>query len=168
MKLIEELQKMKTMKIVSILVIIVGFSQCGSLKFEQHPPFKITSAVYQNWSGGQPGVKGMNVKITYTSNKTIEFDSLYFEKRAVDLQIKDSKTNKLVVGYFTSNETNDLIFDANPVKELQNPIPSMKQFPFELEKNEAVISYKIKGKIKYFKVSSVKKEKNLFFPSAPK
>lgn len=156
------------MKIILAVVIILGFSQCGSVKFDQHPPFKITSAVHHNWTGGQPGVKGMNVKIAYTANQNIEFDSIYFEKRVVDLQIKDSKKNNLVVGYFSSNETNNIIFDANPVKELQNPIPIIKKFPFQLKENEAVISYKIKGKIKYFKIASVKKEKNLVFPSERK
>lgn len=156
------------MKIILTVFIIVCFSQCASVTFEEHTPFKITSAVYQNWSGGAPGVNGMNVKINYTSNKTIEFDSIYFQKRVVDLQIKNSKINNLVVGYFISVETSDIIFDANPVKEMHNSAPTIKKIPFQLKENEAVISYKIKGKIKYFKIASVKKEKSLFFPSIPK
>jgi hypothetical protein len=74
----------------------------------------------------------------------------------------------LVVGYFISVETSDIIFDANPVKEMHNSVPTIKKIPFQLKENEAVISYKIKGKIKYFKIASVKKEKSLFFPSIPK
>ena len=159
---------MKTMKMVSIFLIIVGFSQCGSLNFEKNPPFKISSAVYQNWSERQAGVQGINVKIAYSSNRTIEFDSIYFSKRIVDLQIKDSKAGKMVVGYFITNQRKDMILDENPIRELENPVPIIRSFPFELDENEAVISYKFKGKIKYFKIASIKKEKSLFLPSALK
>ena len=62
---------------LSIFLIIVGFSRCGSLNFEKNPPFKITSAVSQNWSERQAGVQGINVKVAYSSNKTIEFDLLF-------------------------------------------------------------------------------------------
>lgn len=152
------------MKILLALLIIVSFSQCASVTFEQNPPFQVTDATYQNWFRGQSGVHGVNVKIFYTANKTIEFDSIYFEKRGVRLQIKNSKTTKLVVGYFVPNKINDIILDANSVKESQNSGPTTKKTPFQLKDNEAVISYKIRGKIKYFKILFVKKEKTLFFP----
>ena len=74
----------------------------------------------------------------------------------------------MVVGYFITNQQRDMILDENPIRELENPVPIIRSFPFELDENEAVISYKFKGKIKYFKIASVKKEKSLFLPSALK
>lgn len=160
---------MKKMKILSILVIIYGFSQCGSLKLEENPPFKITSATYTSWVGGVPGVSGKNVKITYTSNKNIEFDSIYFSKRKAKLEINTTKNQKMIVGHFnTSSQKRDVILDIDPRKELKNEIPEIKNFPFKLNENEAVISYKIKDKTKYFKIKSLKKGERIFFPSAPK
>jgi hypothetical protein len=136
------------MKILSILIIILGFSQCASLKLEENPPFKITAATYTKWVGGQPGVKGMNVEITYTSNQNMEFDSLYFRKRITSLEDRNSGNKKMSIAYFKTSD--------------------VKNFPFELNDDEAIISYKINDKIKYFKIKSVKKGKPMFFPSAPK
>lgn len=154
---------MKTMKILSILTIIFGFSQCGSLKFEKNPPFKIISAVAQNWSGGQPGVRGTNININYSSDINIEFDSVYYLNKVVKLENKKSKENKLVVGFFNRSSINrDLILDLDSKKEINNTVPEVKKFPFDLKDNEAVISYKIGDKIKYYKIVSVKKGKSRF------
>jgi hypothetical protein len=157
------------MKILSILAIIFGFSQCGSLKLEDNPPFKITSAVYTNLSGGQPGVKGIDVQIIYTSKNVIEFDSIYFAKRIAKLEVNKIDAQKMIIGHFnTSTIKRDIVLDSNPTKEINNEVPEIKKFPFELNENEAIISYKIKGKTKYFKIKSVKRGKPIFYPSAPK
>ena len=154
---------------LSILTIIFGFSQCGSLKFKDNPPFIITSATYVDWVGGQPGIKGTNVKINYTSDTDIKFENVYFQNRITKLQTKKAISGKLVIGYFsTSTRQNEIVLDANPVKELNNPIPETQKFPFDLKENEAVISYRIKGKIKFHKIKSLNKEKFISFPSPAK
>jgi hypothetical protein len=157
------------MKFLSIIAILFCFTQCGSLKLEENPPFKITSAVYTNFSGGQKGVSGMNVKIMYTANETIEFDSIYFSKRIVKLEIQKGNDIKMIIGHFNTSTINrDLVLDANPKKEINNKVPEIKEFPFDLEDNEAIISYIINDKRKYFKIKSIKKGKAAFFPSVPK
>lgn len=155
---------MKPIKILSFLIIIIGFSQCASLKFEKKPPFKITNAVYKNWVGGQPGVSGINVKITYSSAQKIQFDSIYFLNKAAKLEAKDVNKNTEVYGYFyISSLNNDIILDSDPTKEMNNPIPKIKNFPFELKENEAVISYTIKGNTKYYKIKSLVKQNSINF-----
>ncbi|MBU3011168.1 hypothetical protein KO506_07120 [Polaribacter vadi] len=154
---------MKTIQISSILIIVFVFSQCGSLQFDKTPPFKIIAATYTNWVGGQPGVRGTNVKVQFTSTKRIQFDSIYFDNKVAKLQTKNSNDN-LLIGYFnTSSIKRDIILDANPIKELKNSVPKIKKFPFDLEENEVVISYKIKDKIKYFKIIGLKKVKSTNF-----
>ena len=152
------------MKYLSILMCVILFSQCRSVKFDNTAPFEITSATYQNWLGGQPGVSGTKVKIIYKANKTIQFDSIYFSNKVAKLEAKDANRNTVVFGYFkTSSFKNDLILDDNPIKELNNPIPGIRKIPFELKENQAVISYIIKGKIKYYKIQNLIKEKTLTF-----
>lgn len=149
---------MKTIKFLSILTILVSFSQCASVKFDEHPPFEITSAVYENWIGGQPGVSGINVKIHFSSNRVIEFDRIYFRNKVTKLRPRKAKLAKLIIGYFnTSIRQNDLVLDENPTKEMNNPIPELEKFPFKLKQNQAVISYKINEKIKYYKIKSLEK-----------
>jgi hypothetical protein len=159
---------MNAMKILSILAIIFGFSQCGSLKLEENPPFTINSATYINWSGGQQGVKGMNLKIEYSSTSKIDFQNVYFADNVAKLEDKSFKKSKIVVGFFSSNEKRDIVLDSNTKKEMNNTLPDNSKIPFELKENEAVITYKINDKIKYFKIDDVKKGKPVFYPSAPK
>tara|TARA_R110001592_G_scaffold9619_2_gene50964 strand:- start:22 stop:516 length:495 start_codon:yes stop_codon:yes gene_type:complete len=159
---------MKTLKIFAILITILLFSQCASAKFEENPPFTITSAIYNNWSGGQPGNRGINVTITYTSLYPVEFDSIYFSKKIMKLESTKTKEKKIIIANFVSSVKPDIILDVNSSKEINNTVPDIKKFPFELNQNEAIISYILKGKTKYFKVKSIKKGKSVFYPKAPK
>lgn len=99
-EIVSEIVEMKRMKILSILVFIFGFLQCGSLKLEEKHPFKIQSAISTEWSGAQLGSRGMDVKIIYSSDKNIEFDSIYFSKRMVKIESYIIKGQKMIVGHF--------------------------------------------------------------------
>ena len=122
------------MKILSILVFIFGFLQCGSLKLEEKHPFKIQSAISTEWSGAQLGSRGMDVKIIYSSDKNIEFDSIYFSKRMVKIESYIIKGQKMIVGHFNISTLKwDLILDANLIKEINNKIPYFKRYPLKLK-----------------------------------
>lgn len=150
------------MKFLSILTIIIGFSQCGTTKLIKNPPFKIESATYTNWVGGVPGVSGTNVEITLSEKATIVFDSLFFRKRATKIDVKQH----ILVAYFnTSNRKKyDVILHSDSKKELKNKIPKPDSFPFELKENEAIISYKVDNKTKYFKIENIEKLKTDHLP----
>lgn len=159
---------MKALKIFAILITILLLSQCASAKFEENPPFTITSAIYNNWSGGQPGNSGINVTITYASLYPVKFDSIYFAKKIIRLEHTKTKEKKMIIANFVSAVKPDIILDVNSSKEINNTVPENKKFPFELNQNEAIISYSLKGKTKYFKVKSIEKGKSVFYPEAPK
>lgn len=159
---------MKIGKLFAVLFLVVAFSKCATTQFEQNPPFAITSAVYNNWSVKSTGAKGMIVNIGYDSKYVIKFDSIYFSKRAEKLSISKVKDKKLISAIFSSIVKPDIILDENSSKELQNQFPEIKKLPFELKQNEAIISYKIKDKTKYFKIKSIKKGKTIFYDSIPK
>lgn len=149
---------MNTMKMLSIFAIVFTFFQCGSSKFVTNPPFKINSAEYNTWVGGLPGVSGINVKIKLKEKSTIQFDSLYFKMRVTKVETKNSTL--LIANYSTSKKNpSDIILDIDPKKELKNQIPRQQTIPFELEENEAVLSYQFKGKTRYIKIKDIKKSK---------
>lgn len=152
------------MKYLFLFVSTFLITQCKTVQFDTHPPFKITKAIYKNWSGGQPGVSGTNVFINYTSENTIVFDSIYFKNKVTKIAFIKSENSKQIAGYFnTSTRKNeDIILHQNATKELKNKIPKTKKIPFELKQTEAVISYKEKGKTNYFKVT-LEKEKSDFY-----
>ncbi len=159
---------MKTFKFFATLLILVGFSECATTQFEQNPPFTITSAVYNNWSVKTTTHKGMTVNIGYDSKYVMKFDSIYFSKRAEKLTMSKVKEKKMISAIFSSTEKPDIILHEKSTKEIHNTFPEIKKMPFELKQNEAIISYKIKDKIKYFKIKSIKKGKTIFYDSIPK
>ena len=149
---------MKAIKIISALCITFIFLQCASTNFEKQPPFKISSATYNNWIGGLPGVRGTKVEIHLSQKNQITFDSLFFKNSKTKIEKKEVKGEIILIGHFNTQRNQDIILDANPIKELKNKIPKPDKFPFDLKKNEAVISYQLKGKTKYFKVKDIQKQ----------
>jgi hypothetical protein len=159
-------KKMKTLKTLMALLIIVSFTNCGGTKFTKNPPFIITSATYNHWVGGVPGVSGTNVRISYTAESSVVFDSIYFLKRSLKLEQRESKGTKLIMGYFKNNDPSlkaDYILHVIVEKEMRNKPPVLNNFPFELKENEVVISYKEGGRTKYFKIKSLKSVQSEFF-----
>ena len=161
---------MKVIKLVSITIIIVNLSLCRRINIEKEPPFQLEKSAYNNWVGGQPGVKGIQLVIALRENSTIAFDSVFFQKRATKIEINIVDEKMLLIGHFnTSNRLNsDLVLDINITKEIKNSVPEIKKFPFELKDNEAIISYKLDGKTNYFKIKNIEKSTPVFFPRAAK
>ena len=79
---------MKTIKILSILVILLGFSQCGGSTLVKNPILKVEKAFYNNWFGGQPGVRGTKVEIHLKDASEVIFVALYFQGKIFSLDVK--------------------------------------------------------------------------------
>lgn len=156
---------MKIMKLFSLLVLTISFTQCASMQFEKTPPFTIKGASYVNITGGMPGNNSTDVKIAFSSPKKVVFEKLYFMNKIIDVTIETKENSKYIIGrhYYSSGNTKyDLQLHDDPKKEYGNTTPKAeKKFPFELKENEAVLSYKEAGKTKYFKIENIKKGKDV-------
>ena len=157
---------MKKIKQVFLLpisaIIIMSFSQCSSAQFDKKAPVTITDAYYKNWVGGIPGVKGVLITIKAKAPETdIIFDSIYFNNKMVKLNSQLQKNELILTGNFIVRSKTDLIvMHADPKEEFGNKPPNISnKIPFELQDNEAVISYFIKSKKRYYKLYNIKKEK---------
>ena len=149
---------MKALKIILLSCITFLLFQCGSRNFNKKSPFKVQSATYYNSATDLQENTNSNLYIRYSSKNNINFDSLYFRKNTTKLQTKTIKGIKYVVGEFQKKIfLRDFTLDVNPINELKNKFPTRETFPFELQDNEAIISYQLKGKTKYFKVKNIKK-----------
>jgi len=153
------------MKKLCIISLTLFFIKCASATFNSNPPFTITKAIYQNWSGGVKGITGMHVTINYTSNESIQFKELFFRGKKKTINIKKLKNgeNTLFVKFNNHNTNNfDIQLHADAKKEFGNK-PSKKEtnIPFELKDTEAVLSYKEDNELKYFKIESIEKGKQI-------
>lgn len=161
---------MKKMKFLPIIAVLFSFIQCRTTKLEQQPPFKIEKVSYHNWTGGQPGVGGTNIEIKLKEKSNIKFDSIFFQNKSTAAEINTAANGMILIGYFNTfkRQRKDLILDSNVVKEMKNTLPDRRNFPFQLKENEAILSYKIENKIKYFKITDIEKIKPRFFPKVNK
>ncbi|WP_158840003.1 hypothetical protein [Polaribacter sp. L3A8] len=152
---------MKAIKIITIISITLLFLQCAGSKFDKKPPFNIQSSTYYKNINGIHKNTLSYIYIRYTSKDNIQFDSLYFRKNKIKIQIKTIEGLKYAFGEFKKNSiSKDFTLDANPIKELKNPIPNIQKFPFNLKDNEAVIKYQQKGKTKFFKIKDIQKQES--------
>ncbi len=158
------------MKLFGILILALGFSQCASMKMDTQPPFKIASANYSHITGGQPGNSTLNLMIEFTAPETIDFQNVFFQNRITPAVIEEKGGKQYIAARYktsTDQERKDLVLSSDAKAEFGNTANETKEkFPFKLEENEAVVTYKIGEKIHYYKIENVKKEKRVFMPSA--
>lgn len=147
------------------IVLMFGFTQCKSVKFDKNPPFSIESVTYSNL----PVSKGTRVEI-YLSNKIdIAFESLFFQYKKTKIEIREKNGKTILTAYYnTSKILNDMVLESDSKKEIVNKVDEhfflKKNYPFELKENEAVISFKEDGKVKYVKIENIKKTKPDLYP----
>ena len=161
---------MKSIKILSIFTILLGFVQCGSGTFVQNPSFEVEKAFYNNWVGGQPGVSGTKLEIHLKNASEITFDSLYFNNKRTKAEVLQKEEITQIIGHYSTSKrmNSDLILDLDPKKELQNTTPIIKKLRFELNANEAVVSYKKGKKTLFLRIENIKKTQSTLFPSVNK
>lgn len=141
-------------------ILVLAFSCCGTSKsnnkLEQNPPFKINRAFYNTWVGGQPGVKGYTIYFEIDNSNTV-LDSVYFRNMSAKL-LKDTSTSESVyIGTFIlPNRMKDYVLHSDPKKEFGNELPDISEkTPFQLNSNEAIISYIVDNTTQYYKVTNV-------------
>ena len=161
---------MKIIKILSILVILVSFSQCGVSTLVKNPTLKVEKAFYNKWFGGQPGISGTKVEIHLEDASEVIFVALYFQGKRTKVEVSQIEEFTRIIAHFSTSKRKNrtLILDADATKELENTLPSLEEFPFQLKENEAMLSYKNDNKIVYFKIENIKKTQSIPFPSMNK
>ena len=173
---LDQTTKMKVTKIIFFLITVplflLSFSNCGGtqtnnpkMAFEQNPPFKITEAYYQNWVAGvKEGGSGTNVHIVLSEmDSDVVIQNIYFRNQILEAKGNVNEPNQFT-GYLKNDAQRDLIMDADPMKEAQNNPPS--SFPFQLEKNQAVVEYWFGGKKNYYKISNLTEKQMIPYPQA--
>jgi hypothetical protein len=142
-----------------ITLLSITFFGCGVSKAQNNNPFKVLEATYANSVVEQTDLVLTTLKIT-TNNKEIQLDSVYFRNHKASLKRLDSDVNSVFIGSFTTSTTpHDYILDSDPKQEFGNKPPvTASKLPFELNNNEAVVSYFYKDNINYYKILEVKEE----------
>ena len=161
---------MKSIKLLLLICVAVSLSQCKSMKLTENAPFNVAGATYHSWVGGQPGVSGTNLIIGVENDANITFKKVYFQNKIVDASIENRKGKKYVIANISTSNRRELAIVKTELKQglgeklSTKPRSKANPIPFNLEPNEAVISYVSGKKTYYYKVSKVKKTETIFYP----
>jgi hypothetical protein len=158
--------------LIGISIILFSFSGCGNAKlsdtqstFVENPPFTLGDVFYQDWVAGiKDGGSGTHVHITFASyTEDVVVKDIYFRDKLVKAQNSPQYRNQYI-GYFMNNQNQDMIMNADAIKEAQNTPP--KKSPFTLNDSDAVVSYVHKGSVQYYKISNMKQKPMLAYPQS--
>jgi len=158
-------QMKKNLKIIALLLITVLFTNCKSTQSNSKKPFTITKATYQNWYGGQEGVRGIKIEIQATViESNITYNSVYFKNKKGKIKLERCDNHKI---HITSNINTGYRkhlknMHSNHQKEYGNKVPVKNSYP-DLKENEAVLKYTQHKEEKTIKIILTKK-KDIFYP----
>ena len=142
------------MKLLCLALLSVSFSQCATtMKLQKEAPTNFGDIYCQDWVAGvQGGGSGTNIYIE-VKDENVVLDSVFFRGQTVKLETKPANLQLFIGRLKSEGNTNQYeVVSTSDQKE------QMEDFPFKLENDECVVSYKENGKIKYFKLTDIKEK----------
>ncbi len=155
--------------LLGLSVILFGMASCGGAQnegaypFEEEPPFTLGQVTFQKWVAGiRGGGSGINVTIPVEElTADVRFKELYFRDHIVSIKSKPREPD-LFFAYIKTKGNRDIIMDADPAEEAKNTPP--QKVPFDLDEDEAVLSYELGGEIFYVFITDMEEKPMLAYP----
>jgi len=149
---------------------MTSFSKCSTAqKLQKEAPLSFGEVYAQTWVAGiKGGGSGINVFIPVEDNSVV-LDSMFFRGQKVKMEF-NKQVKLMYIGRFLTefNQQKDIILSSDMKEESKNKSPILKEeMPFELNDDECIVSYIKGGKTLYYKISNIKMEQPLHYPSAP-
>ena len=145
--------------------LFLNFTNCKTQNIQKEVPFSIIEKSYFKWAGGKKGNQGNTIKIVGNSETTIlGFSNIYFQNYKYKVIPEFRGSTFTLIGNRSSYKK-DMNMSGNSTEEYGNTPPKIdKDFPFELQKDEAVIEYSINGQVYFHKIKGVKQLKTIYYP----
>lgn len=162
MRLVQKLSKI----IIAVIITLLGFTQCKTQNVETEVPFEISEKTYFYYTGGKEGTHGTNIKIVGNAKtRNITFTAIFFQNHEYKITPEFKGEDFILVGSNTVIKKKELDMYQDPVGEYGNEAPKFeKKIPFDLEKNEAVLVYRINGKDSFYKIKDIKQLDTVYYP----
>jgi hypothetical protein len=155
--------------IIGCLLIPITMTQCGTTKSDlQELPFQTSEVYFKQWIAGvQGGGSGIDLYILITDmSDGIQLQKAFFKGKVAPLNLTDG--NVFVAHFLTDlNNERDLTLHGDAIEESVNTPAAPEPFPFPLNADEAGISYKENGILKYTKLANIIEKESIPRPSAP-
>ncbi|MBJ7879702.1 hypothetical protein [Gelidibacter salicanalis] len=159
---------MKTISLFStIAMLLLSASKCSETqKLQKKAPLPIEDVYVENWTSQEAsGHSGYTLYIPINSEDKsgITLDSVYFRNQTVKLIKTSTDLNTAYVGRFEipKKSNPDIILSSDPLEEMQNKPPRIPtNIPFKLEPTEGIVSYKVNGETRYYKIEGIIEKDN--------
>lgn len=135
---------------------------------QENPPFEVAEVSFQKWFGGtKEAGKGIHINLAFSEiSEDVLIQKMFFRGKEEMLK-QNPKNSKSYTATFVDKPKEDVVLDSNPVKEMDNPRPSLtSETPFELKANEAVIQYQKGSKTFYYKIENITEKEEVAYPSS--
>jgi len=163
---------------MSLFILTFGLSQCTCTK----DSIKITKTIelsevsknkayYQKWVAGvRGGGSGTDLYISKSVVGDKKLITAYFKGKSVKFDLMVENSNVYIARFKgEANQRYDLLMEADAINEYGNRAPVKKDsIPFNLTKNDAVVSYFEDNTLKYLKLTNIPEKEKLAYPSAPR
>ncbi len=157
------------------LFFSLSFLQCKSsqsIPFINKTVAADSNVYYQNWVAGvKGGGSGTNLFIAKSLIAPIKPNSVYFRGKIVTFEVLKVGGDYYIARFKGSaNQQSDYQMNLDSHKEYGNDIPKelVQDFPFDLTKQEAVISYYQDDKLMYLKITNIQEKPSVPYPSFPR
>jgi hypothetical protein len=151
-------------KLVILILIATALFSCKSTQSKNKVnPINIDLATYQNWYGGREGSRGIKIEINGVPVlQNCTYQTIYFKDKKAEIHTTSKDKNiQLTANINTGYKPEDRMLSSDSNQEYKNKPPVKPKYS-NLGKDQAVIEYIYKGKLKSFKII-LKKKKDLFF-----
>lgn len=158
------------MRPFTFIFLSIFILSCNSNKrvLQENPPFEVAEASFQKWFGGtQEAGKGIHFTLIFSKiSEDVLVEKIFFWGKEEVLKQNPQNPN-IYLTTFVDKLKEDTVLDSNPVKEMDNPRPSLiSEIPFELKAKEAVIQYQKDMKTFYYKIENISQKDAVAYPSS--
>jgi hypothetical protein len=147
--------KPRICKMIFSTILFFFFSCASKQNIQTQFPEKIAATYFQHWIGGQELTgRGIYFYIQFEKsiNANIQLEKVYF------------RGNEAVL-----NNENQTLFKANfkENNQIENAL-KMNKYNFQLNENQALLTYKMHNKTFYYKLENLKEKELIAYPSVGK
>lgn len=146
---------MSNIKLTGVIFLSVLFTKCAGTKFDKDFPFVIKTAKKIT------DLKTTEIIIGVSANSHIDFKSIFYQDKKAKVTVKDVENKKLITATFYNNHERDFNLSSDPKEEFGNTLLINEENKlFKLKENQAALSYKQKGKVKFVKIDKLSEKKH--------
>jgi hypothetical protein len=153
-------------KIIFFLFIGISLSFCAQKpRIQAKFPQELASVYYQKWVGGVRGSGGgihFHIEFKKPLSSDIQLEKVYFQN--LEAKMERQSQTVFVANFVKKYNNPDLILEDDSNKEYGNKAPVIEKPKFNLKPNEAMLEYRKKNKILFFKIKNIKEKPMIAYP----